>query len=101
MLTDFYTENYFTYWKKVYENNIAWFKDPHLLYPLTEAAKAGTGSTFSLTTDTENVVKATVFVPLRENEIPGDRFQYEYTLTREEDRWKLDNIACLNCERPE
>lgn len=102
LLADFYTDNYLDgYWKKVYTNNIKWFLDPHLLYPLTEATKEGIGSTFRLTSDSEEKVKASVTVPLRENEIKNDRFTYEYTLIREDDRWKLDNIACLNCERPE
>lgn len=102
MLEDFYTDNYLNeQWKKVYQNNIKWFSDPHLLYPLTEATKIGTGNTFTLIRDNANKVTASVAVPLRDNEIKGDRFKYEYTLTKENDRWRLDDITCTNCERPE
>ncbi|WP_456277594.1 S-layer homology domain-containing protein [Bacillus sp. AK128] len=101
MLTEFYTEQYFDYWKKVYDYNIAWFNDPHLLYPLTEATEKGTGNTFKITSDSTNLVKATVNVPLRENEVPGEQFNYEYTLVKEDNRWRLDTITCKSCEKPE
>ncbi|KYD31174.1 S-layer homology domain-containing protein [Parageobacillus toebii] len=102
LLQDYYTDNYLdSYWKKVYENNIAWFLDPHLLYPLTEATKKQTDYTFTINSQTPTSIAASVKVPLRDNEIPGDSFTYEYKLEKIEDKWLLDDITCLNCERPE
>ncbi|WP_442596775.1 S-layer homology domain-containing protein [Neobacillus sp. D3-1R] len=101
MLQDRYSENYLAFWKKIYRGNIKWFLDPHLLYPLTEAIAQGTGATFEVKSVTTDTIKASVKVPLRENEIPNDKFEYEYTLKKVENNWLLDEISCNNCERPE
>jgi hypothetical protein len=102
LLKDYYTDNYLdSYWKKIYENNIAWFLDPHLLYPLTEATEKQTDHTFKVNSQTSTSITASVKVPLRDNEIPGDSFTYEYKLEKIEDKWLLDDITCLDCERPE
>lgn len=101
-LKDYYSDNYLdNYWKKVYDVNIAWFTDPHLLYPLTEAKAAGTESTFKVDSQTSDSLTASVSVPLRDHEIKDDSFTYQYSIKKVNGQWILDDITGVGNERPQ
>ncbi|WP_374702956.1 S-layer homology domain-containing protein [Peribacillus deserti] len=101
-LLDYYSDNYLDgYWKKIYEVNIAWFTDPHLLYPLSEAISSGTAGTFKVSSQSVDSVKASVEVPLRDNEIKGDAFEYQYSIKKINGKWLLDDIDGIDNERPQ
>lgn len=89
-----YTENYLNnYWQKVYNVNIKWFTDPHLLYPLTEAVQVGTESSFRIIyQNTNQEIAAKVTVPLRPHEGDGS-FTYQYKLIKIGTTWQLDELT--------